>query len=98
MVSKIEPDRYADTGFSVADTPADLNKHLFDRMMEKSGAERLAIGCRMNDTARELVWSGIPKHLPEPKRRQLFLERFYGKSLSTAHNGAQRHGVTDPLL
>ena len=85
MVSKIEPDRYADTGFSIADTPADLNKYLFDRMMEKSGAERLMIGCRMTDTARELVWSGISKELAEPKRRQIFLERFYGENLSTAH-------------
>ncbi len=85
MVSKIEPDRYADTGFSIADTPPDLNTHLFRKMMEKSGAERIAIACRMNDTARELVWSGIPQDLPQSQRRQLFLERFYGKSLSTAH-------------
>lgn len=85
MVSKIEPDRYADTGFSIADTPADLNRHLFDRIMEKSGAERIVIGCRMTDDARELVWSGIPKGLPDPERRQLFLQRFYGDSLTTAH-------------
>ncbi len=85
MVSKIEPDRYADTGFSIADTPADLNDLLFRKMLEKSGEERLIIGCRMTDAARELVWSGIPKDLPEPERRELFLERFYGESLSTAH-------------
>ncbi len=85
MVSKIEPDRYADTGFSLADTPADLNDLLFRKMLEKSGEERLIIGCRMTDAARELVWSGIPKDLPESERRQLFLDRFYGKSLSTAH-------------
>ena len=47
-------------------------------MMRKSGAERLEIGCRMNDSARALVWSGIPKDLPESKRRKIFLERFYG--------------------
>jgi hypothetical protein len=82
MVSKIEPDRYADTGFSIEDTPADLNNLLFRKMLEKSGEERLIIGCQMTDTARELVWSGIPKHLPELNRRQLFLDRFYGKSFS----------------
>lgn len=80
MVSKIEPDRYADTGFSIKDTPADLNAYLFRKMQEKSGAERLIIGCNMTDTARQLVWSGIPKNLPEPKRRQLFLHRFYGEN------------------
>ena len=83
MVLKIEPDRYADTGFSIADTPPDLNNHLFRKMMEKSGAERMAIACHMNDTARALVWSGIPQDLPQQERRQLFLERFYGKSLFT---------------
>lgn len=69
---------YADTGFSIADTPPELNAHLFQQMMRKSGAERLEIGCRMNDTARALVWSGIPRDLPESERRQIFLERFYG--------------------
>jgi hypothetical protein len=83
MVSKIEPDRYADTGFSIADTPADLNKHLFDRMMEKSGAERLVIGCQMTDAARELVWSGISQNLPAAERRQIFFQRFYGEALVT---------------
>ena len=50
-------------------------------MMRKSGAERLAIACRMNDSARELVWSGIPADLPEEQRRALFLQRFYGDAL-----------------
>lgn len=78
MVSKIEPDRYADTGFSIADTPAELNAHIFRKMLEKSGAERLIIGCGMNDSARQLVWSGIPQDLPESERRKIFLHRFYG--------------------
>jgi hypothetical protein len=86
MVSKIEPDRYADTGFSIADTPAELNALLFRKIMEKSGTERMVIACSMNDTARELVWSGIPKTLTEPERRQLFLDRFYGKSIFTAQS------------
>jgi hypothetical protein len=81
MISKVDPSRYADTGFSIADTPPDLNAHLFRKMLEKSGAERLIIGCRMGDSARQLVWSGIPKELPEPERRQLFLSRYYGHQL-----------------
>ena len=78
MVSKIEPDRYADTGFSVADTPPELNAFLFQEMMRKNGAERLVIGCQMADSARALVWSGIPDNLPEHERRDIFLQRFYG--------------------
>jgi len=77
-VSKVDPSRYADTGFSVRDTPAEMNRHLFSEMMKKSGAERLIIGCRMGDTARELVWSGISESLLEQTRRQIFLDRFYG--------------------
>jgi hypothetical protein len=87
MVSKIEPDRYADTGFSVADTPPELNAFLFQQMMRKSGAERLVIGCQMTDCARKLVWSGIPDNLPEPERRSIFLQRFYGHT--TPHSALQ---------
>lgn len=82
MVSKIEADRYADTGFSIADTPPELNAFLFQQMMGKSGAERLAIGCRMTDSARELVWSGIPADLSAEERRTAFLQRFYGDALN----------------
>jgi len=82
VVSRIEPDRNADTGFALADTPPDLNARLFQQMMSKSGTERLIIGCRMADSARKLVWSGIPDDLPELERRRLFLNRFYGDSLS----------------
>jgi hypothetical protein len=78
MVSKIEPDRYANTGFLIGDTPQELNDHLFHQMMQKTGAERLAIGCQMNDTARQLVWSGIPSNLPAEEKRKLFLKRFHG--------------------
>ena len=81
MVSKIEPDRYSNTGFSVADTPPELNQYLFDQMMAKTGEERLLIGCNMADAARAMVWSGIPKDLPESERRKMFYERFYGEPL-----------------
>lgn len=81
MVTAIESDRYPNTGFSVADTPPELNSLLFKKMMAKTGEERLIIGCNMTATARELVWSGIPKDLSEKKRQQFFYERFYGEKL-----------------
>jgi|688.fasta_scaffold1468593_1 hypothetical protein len=43
-ISRIDPSRYADTGFSVADIPPELNNYLFRKIMEKSGAELIAIG------------------------------------------------------
>ena len=59
MVSRIEPDRYADTGFAVKDTPPEINQRLFDAMMRKTPAERLLMSLDMMATARELVMHGI---------------------------------------
>ena len=98
MVSKIEPDRYADTGFSLADTPTELNAHLFREMMKKSGSERLIIGCQMADTARQLVWSGISQDLSPEERRETFIERFYGKPGELHKRSATRNERPMPLF
>lgn len=79
MVSKIEPDRYADTGFSVKDTPPEINEMLFRRMMELSAGQRLEMGFSMMATARQMVWDTLPKHLDTAERRRAFYERFYGE-------------------
>ncbi len=80
MVSKIEPDRYADTGFSVKDTPPELNELLFRRMMGLGAGERLRMGMDMAATAKALVRASLPGHLGESERRNAFVERFYGKA------------------
>jgi hypothetical protein len=79
MVSKIEPDRYADTGFSVNDTAPEINSMIFQRMMQRSSGERLMMGMDMQATARALVWASIPENLPADTRRRAFFERFYGE-------------------
>ena len=79
MVSKVEPDRYADTGFSVKDTDPDVNTTIFRRMMERSPGERLAMGMEMLATARDLVWASLPEQLPEQERRREFFRKFYGE-------------------
>lgn len=81
MVSKIEPDRYADTGFSVNDTAPEINAMIFQRMMQRSSSERLIMGMDLQATARALVWASIPMSLPETERRRAFYERFYGEAL-----------------
>lgn len=78
MVSRIEPDRYADTGFAVKDTAPEINAMIFAAMMRKTPEERLLMGFDMLATARELVWNGIDKHAPEAERRRLFVQRFHG--------------------
>ena len=54
MVSRIEPDRYADTGFAVKDTPPEVNARLFAAMMRRTSAERLLMCLDMMATGRAL--------------------------------------------
>lgn len=80
MVSKIEPDRYANTGFSIADTDPVVNDLLFSQMMKRSPEERLLMGMDMTATAKQLVWASITSELTERERRTVFYERFYGET------------------
>lgn len=54
MVSRIEPDRYADTGFAVKDTPPEINSRLFAAMMRRTPEERLLMCLDMMATGRRL--------------------------------------------
>lgn len=80
MVSKVEPDRYADTGFSVADTDASVNSLMFSLMMKRTPGERLLMGLDMTATAKQMVWASLPKELHGAERRAAFYQRFYGES------------------
>lgn len=81
MVSRIEPDRYADTGFAVKDTAPEINDLIFAAMMRKTPAERLLMGLDMMATARELAWSNLPNATTETERRRAFFRRFQGQEL-----------------
>ena len=48
-------------------------------MERRSQEERLIMGMEMQATARALVWSSIPKNLPELERRRQFYLRFFGE-------------------
>ena len=81
MVSRIEPDRYADTGFSVKDTSPEINAMIFAAMMRKTPGERLLMGFDMAATARAFVWNrqeneGIGT---EDDRRKNFYRQFHGE-------------------
>lgn len=81
MVSHIEPDRYADTGFAVKDTAPEINALIFAAMMRKTPEERLLMGLDMMATARELAWSNLPNATTETERRRAFFRRFQGQEL-----------------
>ena len=78
MVSRIEPDRYADTGFAVEDTAPEINAMIFAAMMSKTPEERLLMGFDMMATAREMVWSGLGTEGTDDERRSRFYQRFHG--------------------
>lgn len=63
------------------DTPPEIDARYRTMLMQRSGEERLAIGCAMRETARALVEASIlkqnPEATPEAIRKGLFL-RFYG--------------------
>lgn len=84
MVSKIEPDRYADTGFSVKDTAPEINALLFQRVMALTPSERFMMGMTMLQTTREMIHASLPADLDEPQRRRLFFERMHGIPLPDA--------------
>ena len=78
MVSRIEPDRYADTGFAVKDTAPEINAMIFAAMMRKTPEERLLMGFDMMATARELVWSNLAAEGNDAERKARFFQHFHG--------------------
>ena len=63
------------------DTAPEMDARYRDMLMQRSGDERLRMGCAMRETARALVEASIleqnPQATPEVVRKGLFL-RFYG--------------------
>lgn len=63
------------------DTPPEMEARYRAMLMQRSGEERLKMGCAMRETARALVEASIreqdPQATPEAVRKGLFL-RFYG--------------------
>jgi hypothetical protein len=65
-ISRINPDRYAGTGFAVKDTPPEINARLFAAMMRRTPAEGLLMCLDMTATGRLLSQN---RHLhPSPDR------------------------------
>ena len=78
MVSRSEPDRYANTGFAVKDTAPEINAMISAAMMHKTPEGPQLMGFDMMTTARELVWAGIGNDGTDGERRNQFFQRFHG--------------------
>ena len=63
------------------DTPPEIEARYRAMLMQRSGEERLTMGCAMRETVRALVEASIleqdPQATPEAVRKGLFV-RFYG--------------------
>lgn len=68
------------------DTSPDMDARYRAMLMQRSGEERLIMGCAMRDTACALVEASLREHDPQATvatiRRGLFL-RFYGDDFDT---------------
>jgi len=77
----------------MSDTPPEIEQR-FQQMVARSGAERMAMGASMYETARAFMLASLPPDLPpEELKRRLFL-RFYGReievSIKVVRDGPER--------
>lgn len=67
------------------DTSPEMEKRYHTMLMERSGKERLKMGCSMYDAAREIVRSSILNENPgltEGELKEKIFLRFYGLDFS----------------
>ena len=66
---------------TLTDTSPEIAEMVRARVMALSGEERFLMGIRMCDAARRMVLASLPDDLPEPDRKRLLFERYYGEPL-----------------
>jgi hypothetical protein len=67
----------------MTDTPPEIERLLRDKIMERSGEERLIMGSQMFDSAREMIKASLPRGLSEAQHRRVLFKRIYGEELET---------------
>lgn len=89
------------------DTPPEVEERYRAMLMQRTGEERLIMGCAMRDTARKLVEASLREQNPQATeaeiRKGVFL-RFYGHEFDTPtrdkilaaieHAAAQRNNAS----
>ena len=60
------------------DTSPEIEKIVRDRLLARSGAERLMMGSRMFDAARAMVLASFPEGLSEIETKGRLCRRLYG--------------------
>jgi len=62
----------------MTDTSPEIAALFRERLLARSGAERVLMGSRMFDAARTIVLASFPPGLPEIEIKRRLCERFYG--------------------
>ncbi len=78
MGKETTTDRYADTGYSVKDTPPEINRWMFERFMSLSCEQRLLMGLSMLATTRQMILDSLPPGLSPNESKLALFERLYG--------------------
>jgi hypothetical protein len=63
------------------DTPPEVAEFLRQKLMERSGAERMIMGSRVFDAPRVMILASLPKDLPPEELRRRLFERIHGGKL-----------------
>ena len=66
----------------VSDTSPDVERIVRDKVMARSGEERLIMASQMFDSAREMIKASLPEGLSEREQRRALFERIYGNEIN----------------
>jgi hypothetical protein len=61
------------------DTPPEIAALVREKLLARPGAERLMMGVRMFDAARQMVLASLPTDLPNIELRRQLFQRIYGQ-------------------
>jgi hypothetical protein len=68
----------------VNDTDPQIARLVRERLMKRSGAERVAMGSRMFEVAKTMVLASFPEGLSEIEIKARLCERLYGSEIDAA--------------
>ncbi|MDX2031091.1 MAG: hypothetical protein SF339_10500 [Blastocatellia bacterium] len=66
------------------DTPPEIARMVRERLLARSGEERLKMGSRMFLMARQMILASFPPDLPELEIKRRLCERLYGDEVDIA--------------
>ena len=64
------------------DTPREIARAVREKLLARSGAERLMMGLRMFEAARAMMLASFPPSLSEAEVRRHLCERLYGDEVN----------------